>query len=446
MTESENNFSFWKAMGAEHAKRPVDFFLNMLDLLSPLQRRAFIAAHPHREDLVDRIGSIQGAPTGLLTGVPYVLQDLFDVADLPTRCGAPFQEPFEHLPDESSRLHATLDAMGAVLMAKTVPSEFGVDLRGRNKRFGDCPHADSGELVCGGGAGSCAHAVKKGWVPLAFGLDSMGGVRVPAAFHGLFGFRMHDHSLAREGTFPIVPSLESVGWMTRTLGDLTTTFQAFYPDANLGPTGPRPRGLLLREPGLHIDKDVKSGLVEPLHYLNIEENPEINHALCHRFKPAAEALKTIQKRELYAIHKYWLEEYRDQYEPNLLDAIESGRETTVKQADHAAAVQLDVRECFVDFFQDFDFLMMPISPVSTPSQSAWNAQLELALTQLNAPASLARLPALILPFQGNEGRHSAVQIILRPDKLQQVPALLKQIARIHPHGESQIPEDHPPSP
>lgn len=446
MEESDNHFNFWKAMVAEDAKRPADFFLNMLDLLSPLQQRAFIAAHPNQEDLVDRIRSIQGAPDGPLAGVPYVLQDLFDVADLPTRCGAPFQEPFEHPPDASSRLHAALEAMGAVLMAKMVPGEFGVGLRGRNARFGDCAHADSDQLVCGGGAGSCAHAVKKGWAPLAFGLDSVGGVRVPAAFHGLYGFRMHDQAFAREGTFPVLPSLEAVGWMTRTLEDLTTTFQAFYPETNLGRAEQPPRGLLLRAPGLPLDRDIKSGLMETLHYLNVEEDPEVNKALCRRFKPAAQALQTIQERELFAIHRYWLEEYRDRYDPALLDRIESGRETTTKKADRAAAIQLDIRECFVDFFQDFDFLVMPISPVSTPKKTSWTAQLEHDLVRLNAPASIALLPALILPFRGNAGRHSALQILLRPDKLQQVPKLLQQIARACAHSEYRNPEDHPSSP
>jgi len=429
MQESDNHFNFWKAMVAKDAKHPADFFLNMLDLLSPLQRRALIAAHPLREDLVDCIRSIQGAPDGPLTGVPYVLQDLFDVAELPTRCGAPFQEPFEHPPDASSRLHAALEAMGAVLMSKMVPGEFGVGLRGHNARFGECPHADSDQLVCGGASGSCAHAVKKGWAPLAFGLDSVGGVRVPAAFHGLYGFRMHDHALARQGSFPVLPSLEAVAWMTRTLEDLATTFEAFYPETKWGRAEQPPRGLLLREPGLLLDNDIKSGLLETQYYLNVDENPQLNQALCRRFKPAAEALQTIQKRELFAIHKYWLDEYRDRYEPALLNHIESGRELTTKQADRAAAIQLDIREGFVEFFQDFDFLVMPISPVSTPKKSAWTAQLEHDLVRLNAPASLALLPALILPFRGNQGRYSALQVILRPDKLQQVPKLLEQIAR-----------------
>lgn len=431
MQASENDFAAWQAMGAQQPERLADAFLERLDLLSPLNRQAFIASQPHRDDVLDRIHSLKMDADSPLAGVPYVLQDLFDVAELPTRCGAPFHEPFNQALDESSLLHKKLESMGAVLMAKTVPSEFGIDLRGRNPSFGDCPHAESDAFACGGGAGSCAHAVKKGYVPLAIGLDSTGGIRIPAAFHGLFGFRMANKRLARDGIVPTLPSLEMIGWMTHTLDDLRHSFEAFYPRMKLGIDRKEPKGFLLRETGIAIDFEIKAGLMNLLHFLDLNAQPAINRQLCHRLKFAREALNTIQRRELYAIHKHWVEEYGDHYDENLLNRIEAGRTCKPKQADRAAAIQQSIRECFARFFNDFDYLVMPISPVPTPDKTAWSSQLEDDLMHLNAPASLALLPSLILPFPCKDGRHSAAQIILHPERLHHVPKILKKLQAVY---------------
>lgn len=427
MQESDNHFAYWQAMSAEQPERLVNLFVNRFERLSPVNQRAFIVSLPHRDDLVERIRLVQNEPERPLAAVPYVLQDLFDVDGLPTQCGAPFKGPFDEILNESSLLHKTLEAMGAVLMAKTVPSEFGVDLRGINPSFGDCPHADNDAWICGGGAGSCAHAVKKGWVPLAFGLDGAGGIRIPAAFHGLFGFRMNEKAFAREGIVPGIPSLETVGWMTQTLDDLGRTFAAFYPQTRLDIEDRDPRGFLLREPGIPIDTEIKAGLMAFLHCLDLEAQPEMNHKLCCEFENARESLKTIQSRELYALHKYWVDEYGDHYDADLLDRIDAGRDCPPKKADRAVAIQQNIREAFALFFQDFDYLVSPISPRPTSDKKAWSNRLEDDLVHLNAPASLALLPSLILPFPCKDGRHSAAQFIIHPAKLRLVPKILKNI-------------------
>lgn len=432
MQASDNHFAYWRTMCAEQPERMVDFFLNRLELLSPVDQRAFLASHPDRVDLVERTRSVQAEPEHPLAGVPYVLQDLFDVDGLPTRCGAPFQDPFNQVQDGSSRLHKKLEAMGAVLMAKTVPSEFGIDPQGRNSEFGNCPHAESESWSCGGGAGSCAHAVKKGWVPLAFGLDATGGVRIPAAFHGLFGFRMNDKALARDGVVSGLPSLESVGWMTHTLDDLERTFEAFYPQLRWDPEGGNPRGFLLRESGIPIAAEIKAGLMMLSHFLDLEMQPELNHTLCYGFSQARASLSTIRNRELYAVHKHWIDEYREDYDTDLLNRIEAGQGCTPKQADRAAAFQQGIRECFAGFFNEFDYLVMPISPLPTPDKTVWSSRLEDDLLHLNAPASLALLPTLILPFSCGDGRHSAAQIIIHPARLRFIPKILQKFQSRQP--------------
>lgn len=55
MQESDNQFAYWQTMGRESPERLADFFFSRLELLSPVNQEAFIAARPHRDDLIDRI-------------------------------------------------------------------------------------------------------------------------------------------------------------------------------------------------------------------------------------------------------------------------------------------------------------------------------------------------------------------------------------------------------
>lgn len=427
MAEMDNSFAAWSALAREEPERLADQFLGKCELLPPESRRAFIASTPDRDALIQNIKAACADADAPLAGVPYMLQDLFDVEGLPTRCGAPFQELFDTPLEDGALLHHKLKSLGGALLAKTVPGEFGISLRGRNKNFGDCPHAEGLRYVCGGGAGTCAHAVKAGWAPLAFGLDSSAGIRIPAAFHGLFGFRMGNNDYARNGVFPIVPSLESVGWVCAHAEDLQTAVEAFHPKP-LAQEPTKPRGHRLDDPSISLDPKLKTGLMSLVRQLDTDDSQETNKALCKAFKEANEAFATIEGRELYAVHQYWIEDYRSRYDESLLRLIEAGQICTAEKADHAAAEQQTVREAMTAFFRTYDYLVVPISPAPNPDKADWSGQLKNDLLRLNAPASLSFLPALILPFPCGEGRHSAVQLILNPRKIHLTAAILEQVS------------------
>ena len=426
MAEMNNSFGEWRQLAEDSPERLVDDFLARLDQLPPESLRALFASVPDREILIQNIKTACASQDAPLAGVPYMLQDLFDVDGLPTRCGAPFQDPFQAPLEDASLLYHKLKSVGGALLAKTVPSEFGVDPRGRNQSFGDCPHADGLRYICGGGAGTCAHAVSAGWVPLAFGLDSSAGIRIPAAFHGLFGFRMNNNAYAREGVFPIVPSLESVGWVTAQLEDLQSSIEALCPtppDAQEEP----PCGYLLNDPGITLKTELKAGMMNLVRHLDTDDSPIANKVLSKAFKDSSEAFATIESRELYSIHKYWIEEYRARYPEYLIRRIEDGQICTAEKADRAAAIQQNIRETMVEFFRTYDYLIIPISSSPTPSKAEWSGQLDNDLLRLNAPASLTFLPTIILPFPCDDGRQSAIQLILNPRKVYHTRAILEQV-------------------
>lgn len=426
MTEQKLNFKAWQSLARKDPRQISEKFLDRYEALTPENRKALIAAHPERGRLLQAIKAACAMEKAPLAGVPYILQDMFDIRDLPTRCGAAFAEPFEAPLEDSCLLAQTLGNHGAALLAKSVPSEFGWDMRGHNPSFGDCPHANGLRYVCGGGAGTCAHAVAGGWAPIAFGLDTCAGIRIPAAFHGLFGFRMENNNYAREGVFPLVPSLDAVGWVTANMEDLLSSLKVFYRLEDPGES-PEPRGYLLKDSLQSISPESKAGLMELTRPLDIDDEPAVGKMLAKRFQPGAKAFQTIQNRELYTIHQYWIEEYRNYYDPHLLKRIEAGRSYSPAESDEASINQQNIRASLISFFRDYDYLILPISPLASPEKTEWDAALEEELLQLNAPLSLAFLPALILPYQCGEGKFNAAQIIVNPRKLQVVPKLLAQL-------------------
>ena len=426
MSATRLNFEQWRTLAQQSPEGMVDQFLAYVEELPTNERESWFAATPTKKNLLSKLKHATSDETLPLAGVPYVLQDLFDISGIPTRCGAPFSTPFVTPIEDSCLLHQKLNTLGACFFSKTQPSEFGVDVQGRNPTYGNCQHLESEDYICGGGAGSVARTVSSGVAPLGFGLDTAGGIRIPAAFHGLFGFRMGNNAYARDGVFPIAPSLESVGWMNHCIADLNTTFHAFHRVPKVDSIE-APRGYVITELTSYISTEVKSGLLGLTRELNIDDDPATGTHLRKLLSKGGTAFQTLAARELYSIHQYWIEEYSNRYDEALMQRIKEGIICPPPKVDECTQTQEAIRYSLTKFFEKYDYLVLPISPVATPEKSAWSNQLEQDIQQFIAPASLAFLPALILPFTCASGRHSAAQVIINPRKLHIVPEVLAQL-------------------
>jgi Asp-tRNA(Asn)/Glu-tRNA(Gln) amidotransferase A subunit family amidase len=162
-----------------------------------------------------------GAALGPLDGIPLAIKDVLDVAGMPTRYGS--AACADAPPARQDCLLAQrLRAAGVVILGKTRTWEFA---------WRSNPARDPAEVVrnphdpdCspGGSSTGSAAAVAAELCPLAFGTDSGGSVRGPAAFCGIVGFKP-SHAL-----IPVYPpspmgDLEHIGIFARTVDDVRTT-------------------------------------------------------------------------------------------------------------------------------------------------------------------------------------------------------------------------------
>jgi Asp-tRNA(Asn)/Glu-tRNA(Gln) amidotransferase A subunit family amidase len=155
---------------------------------------------------------MSGQLIGPLHGVPVGIKDIIDTADMPTECGSPLYAG--RTPSRDAAVVTRLRAAGAVMMGKTVTTEFANRTPGKTRN----PH-HPGHTPGGSSSGSAA-AVAAGMVPLALGSQTGGSTIRPAAYCGVYGLKPTHGLVPRTGMFQLSRSLDHVGLFARTLDDL----------------------------------------------------------------------------------------------------------------------------------------------------------------------------------------------------------------------------------
>ena len=158
------------------------------------------------------------APRGPLHGVPVGIKDILDTKDMPTEYGSVIHRG--HRPVFDTSCVTALRQAGAVILGKTATTEFAspVPIGVRNPHdFGRSPGVSS--------SGSAA-AVADYMVPVALGSQTGGSVILPAAFCGVFGFKGSLNAIDRGGIRHLRPSLDTLGFMTRSAEDMAIIYGA----------------------------------------------------------------------------------------------------------------------------------------------------------------------------------------------------------------------------
>jgi Asp-tRNA(Asn)/Glu-tRNA(Gln) amidotransferase A subunit family amidase len=153
-----------------------------------------------------------------LYGIPIGVKDIYNTFDMPTQMGSPLWRDFT--PGNDARLIHYLRRAGAVMLGKTVTAEFAVHYQDKTRN----PH----ELSRSPGTSSSgsAVAVATGMVPLALGSQTAGSIGRPASYCGIYGFKPTFGVLPRIGVLKTTDSLDTLGFFSRSVEDLSLMFEA----------------------------------------------------------------------------------------------------------------------------------------------------------------------------------------------------------------------------
>lgn len=115
---------------------------------------------------------------------------------------------------------ARLRRAGAVVLASTNMDEAALGAVTDNPLFGRCINPLRQSYTPGGSSGGSAAAVAAGFVDLALGTDTLGSVRIPAAYCGIFGLKPTYGLIGRSGLVLLSPTLDTIGVLARDAGQL----------------------------------------------------------------------------------------------------------------------------------------------------------------------------------------------------------------------------------
>ncbi|TQJ31492.1 amidase [Microbacterium sp. SLBN-146] len=208
--------------GAFTARDLVDAYLDRIaavDAAGPALNSIITIASDARDqaDRLDAEFARTGDLTGPLHGVPVVVKDQIETADMPTSFGN--VAAAEYLPAQDATAIAKLRDAGAIILGKTTLPDFATSWFSTSSRSGVTKNPYDLARDPGGSSSGSATAVAANLALVGIGEDTGGSIRLPASFCGLVGVRVTPGLISRAGMSSLVVPQDTAGPMTRTVED-----------------------------------------------------------------------------------------------------------------------------------------------------------------------------------------------------------------------------------
>ena len=155
-----------------------------------------------------------------LHGIPVLLKDNMDTADLPTTAGSFLLQ--DSIPPDDAFIVQQLREAGAIILAKLNMSEFASG-GAMNSLGGPTYNPHDTTRSPAGSSGGTGAAIAAGYAMMGLGTDTGGSVRGPSSANGIVGLKTTHGLLSRDGVVPLALSFDTVGPMARSVYDVAVS-------------------------------------------------------------------------------------------------------------------------------------------------------------------------------------------------------------------------------
>ena len=235
-----------------------------------------IVLNPHAleaADALDRERATKG-PRGPLHGIPIVVKDNFETADMPTSGGSIALAGF--MPNRDAFQVEKLRAAGVVIVGKTNLHELAAGITSISSLGGQTRNPYDPARNPGGSSGGTGAAVAASFAAAGMGSDTCGSIRIPSANNNLVGLRGTLGLSSRRGIIPLSHTQDIGGPLARTVADLAVLLDATVGPDDGDPTTAAARGHIPPSYGeaLQADalKDVRIGVLKNLFGTGPDDN------------------------------------------------------------------------------------------------------------------------------------------------------------------------------
>jgi 1-carboxybiuret hydrolase len=372
----------------------------------------------------------QGGALGPLAGAPFAVKNLFDIEGLTTLAGSKIDAERPPAAADAFILRKLSEA-GAILVGALNMDEYAYGFTTENTHYGAAHNPHDLARVAGGSSGGSGAAVAGGLVSVALASDTNGSIRVPSSFCGTFGLKPTYGRLSRTGTRPFVASLDHLGPLARTVGDLAASYDAMQ---GLDPSDPaqasRPvepalpsleqgaAGLRIAIAGGHfagsgIAAEAAATVAKALGARSVIEIPEAARARAAAF--------VISASEGADLHLADLKSRAQDFDPMTRDRFLAGALVPAGWVLRAQRFRRWYREQVLALFREVDILLAPATPCQAPEIGQETIEIDGVTVPsrpfigvYTQPLSFIGLPIVAAPLRKPGELPIGVQIIAAP--------------------------------
>ena len=330
-------------------------------------------------------------PSG--TGLRVAVKDLIDMAGLPTTSGSKViaaRAATDPARVDAACLTGTRAAEAAgrvVIVGKTNMHELAFGVTGINPWFGTPTNPFDGRLVPGGSSSGSATAVATGQADIAYGSDTGGSIRIPAACCGVVGLKTTFGRVPLIGVLPLAPSLDTVGPMAATVAGVIEGMRLLEPGFD---PGPDVTGHTVGRVRLPAEDWVDEAIDAALRAAGFE----VVELRLPTWDATTEATATVLGAEAWNTNEVLWREHAGDLSPDVATRLELSSHITPVQIEAARAQARTWDAELQNAFSQVDVLAMPTLATTPPELEDARRLTEIRYV---SPFNLAGVPAISLP-------------------------------------------------